>query len=85
MQHHVRELRRRGDPEHLVEAAELGFADPANAKIRAPSWEAACEALYPLLTGGRQRDIPTLDLASRTLEAMKRPRSFDPVFELPGK
>jgi adenylate cyclase len=48
-------------------------------------WAAAFQALEPLLIEGRQRDIPTLDLASRALECMKKPRSFDVLFELPGK
>jgi adenylate cyclase len=50
-------------------------------------WSEACQALFPLLTGGEGTyDLPSLTLLGRAVECLKAPQSsFDPILELKSK
>jgi len=50
-------------------------------------WNDACQALFPLLSGGEGiYDLPSLTLLGRAVECLKSPPScFDPILELKSK
>jgi adenylate cyclase len=50
-------------------------------------WSDACQALFPLLNGGKGTyDLPSLTLLGRAVECLKAPPScFDPILELKSK
>jgi adenylate cyclase len=59
----------------------------ALALYEAGNWSAACQALYPLLANPEgQYDVPSLNLLTRAVEAIKSPpEHFDGVVELSSK
>jgi adenylate cyclase len=61
--------------------------EQALALYEAANWPAACQALYPLLTDPEgQYDVPSLNLLTRAVEAIKSPpEHFDGVVELSSK
>ncbi|MCI0464380.1 MAG: adenylate/guanylate cyclase domain-containing protein, partial [Gemmataceae bacterium] len=49
-------------------------------------WPAACRAIYTLQLGQEGHDVPSLDLATRSIECLKnQPTEFDGIVELSSK
>ena len=52
-------------------------------------FDEACRALYPLLMGGTEQDVPSLNLVGRAIEGIKvpppSPEAFDGVFSFTSK
>jgi adenylate cyclase len=74
----------RGDPEwHSRRAAY----ERALSLYEAGEWGEACQALYPVLSEGRDSyDVPSLTLIGRAVECLKQPPAgFDAVIDLKSK